>query len=163
KIKPIAACALLGCALLGAETMNVKPGKWQTTMTMESSGRPPIPQETLDKMTPQQRQMMEERMKAAMAPRTTTTTSCITKEEIEKGLALGNDDKSCTRTVISSSSSKQEVKIECNREGTKVVGTMRVESLGSETAKGTMQMQMISAGRTMNMNSTFTSKYLSPV
>jgi len=158
----ISLAALACAALLLADTLNVKPGQWEATVTVQTSGLPPIPQEVLDKMTPEQRQMMEQRMKGNQTPRTTTSKSCITKEQIEKGFDVGENDKSCTRTVISSSSSKQEIKIECNRENNKTTGTVRIEAASSESVKGSMQMSMSSGGRSMNMNSTFTSKRLGP-
>lgn len=153
------ACAVL---LLAADTLNVKPGQWEATVTSQVTGLPPIPQEVLDKLTPQQRQMMEQRMKGNQTPRTITSKSCITKEQIEKGFDVGDDDKSCTRTVVSSTSSKQEIKIECNRDNNKATGTIRIEASSPESVKGSMQMSMTGGGRSMNMNSTFTSKYLGP-
>ena len=101
-------------------------------------------------------------MKGNQTPRTITTKSCITKEQVEKGFEIGEDDKSCTRTVVSSTSSKQEIKIECNRDNNKATGTIRLETSSPESVKGSMQMTMNSAGRSLNMNSTFTSKYLGP-
>lgn len=150
-------------ALLLADTLNVKPGQWESTVTTQTTGLPPIPQEVLDKMTPQQRAMMEERMKGNQTPHSSTNKSCVTKEDIDKGFNVGNDDKSCTRTVISSTGSKQEIKIECNRDNSKQTGTIRIEAAGSESVKGSMQMTVSSGGRSMNMNATFNSKWLGPV
>jgi len=161
-ITSISLAALACAALLLADTLNVKPGQWEATVTSQMTGLPPIPQEVLDKMTPQQREMMEQRMKGNQTPRTTTSKSCITKEQIEKGFDVGEDDKACTRTVISSTSTKQEIKIECNRDNNKSTGTIRIEASSPESVKGSMQMSMTSGGRSMNMNSTFTSKYLGP-
>ncbi len=150
-------------ALLLADTFSVKPGEWEATATTQISGLPPIPQEVLEKMTPQQRQMMEQRMKGNQTPQTSTNKGCITKEQIEKGFDFGENEQGCTRTVISSSSSKQEIKIECNRDNNKTVGTIRIEAVSSESVKGSGQMSVTSGGRTMTVNTTFSSKWLSPV
>ena len=158
----IGLAALAGAMLLLADTLNVKPGEWEATVTSQVTGLPPIPPEVLDKLTPEQRQMMEQRMKGNQTPRTTTGKSCITKEQIEKGFDLSGHDQSCTRTVISSTSSKQEIKIECNQGNNKSTGTIRIEASSPESVKGSLQMAMNGGGRSMNMNSTFTAKWLSP-
>jgi hypothetical protein len=113
-------------------------------------------------MTPQQRQMMEERMKGNQTPRTTTTKSCVTKEDIEKGFNVGGSDKACTRTVVSSIGSRQEIKIECNHENNKSAGTIRIDASDPENVSGSMQMSITSGGRTMNMHTTFKSRWLGP-
>jgi hypothetical protein len=41
-------------------------------------------------------------------------------------------------------------------------GTVVVEAVGSDSVKGTMQLVTNANGRTMNMNFTFSSKYLGP-
>jgi len=147
-------------ALWAAERINVKLGQWETTSTMQMTGLPPIPQDVLDKMTPQQRQMMEGRMKGNQTPH--TSRYCVKQEDVDKGLKFGSDDKACTRTVVSSTSSKQEIKIECNREGVKSTGTIRIEATGPDSVKGSMQMATTSDGQSMNMNSTFSSRWLGP-
>ena len=163
KLTALIALGVVACAMLWAETMNVKLGEWESTSTVQLAGMPPIPQEVLDKMTPQQRQMMEERMKGNSSPHTTTSKGCLTKEDLDKGFNVGNDDKACKRTIISSTSSKQEFKIECNREnGSQQTGTVKIEASSPESAKGSMQMTMTGGGRSMTSNATFSSKWLGP-
>ena len=162
-IASISLAALACAALLLADTLNVKPGQWEATSTVQTSGLPPIPPEVLEKMTPEQRQMMEQRMKCNQTPRTTTGKSCITKEQIEKGFDVGDSDQSCTRTVVSSTSSKQEIKIECTRGNNKTTGVIRIEASSSESVKGSGQMSVTANGHTMNMNNTFSAKWLGPV
>ena len=159
----VTACtAVAGVILFSAEPLNVKLGQWETTTTMQMSGMPAIPQDALDKMTPQQRQMIEERMKS-MQGKPTTTKYCVKQEDIDKAMKFGTDDKDCTRTIVTSTSTAQEIKIECNRDSGKATGTLRIEAAGSDTVKGTVQMNMTSGGgRSMTMNSSFTSKWLGP-
>src|SRR6266568_18776 len=56
------------------QPLNVKPGLWETTATYKTSGAPPIPPETLAKLTPQQQARLEERMKANSAGSSNTNT-----------------------------------------------------------------------------------------
>ena len=156
----LTAAAIAGLMLWAAEPMNVKPGQWETTTTMQMSGMPAIPPDVLEKMTPQQRQMMEERMKG-MQGKPTTSRYCVKQEDLDKAMKFGSDNQDCTRTIVTSSSDKQEIKIECKRDSGTVAGTVRVERIGPDTVKGTMQMNMTSGGgRSMTMNSNFTSKWL---
>jgi hypothetical protein len=146
------------------QPLNVKLGLWETTTTVASSGEMPIPPDLLAKLTPEQRAKMEERMKARSAgqARTTTRKSCLTKEQLDKALAFGEDRKSCTRTVITSTSSKLGVRFECAEQGMKVEGTVQVEALSPENVEGSVHMTGAGSGHTMNTTSNFTSKWLGP-
>jgi hypothetical protein len=96
---------------------NVKTGLWEVTETHTMTGMPAmpaIPPEALANMTPEQRAQMEEHMKSmGGGPKTTTRKDCITKEELDKDMAFGENRAECTRTVISSSSTMTEMKIHC--------------------------------------------------
>lgn len=162
KLTALISLGVIAGTALWAGIFNVKPGQWESTVTTQATGMPPIPQDVLDKMTPQQRQMMEERMKGTQTPRTTTNKSCVTKEDIEKGFNLAENDKACTRTVVSSDGRRQEIKLECNRGNGKQTGTIKIDASDPENVSGSMQMTMTSGARTMNMNATFKSRWLGP-
>jgi hypothetical protein len=148
-----------------AVALDVKPGLWENTMTLERSGTPPIPPEILAKMTPEQRARMEERAKAMgqQGAKTTTRKHCVTKEDLAKAMAFGNDNKNCHRTILASSSSKLEARIECDMAGMKTNGTVHVEAISSEHVKGSVQMTVGEGAKAMKMNSTFDSKWLGAV
>ncbi len=155
------ASALLCAGICAAQTrLNVKTGEWESTLTNETSGQLPVPQEILDKMTPEQRAKMEAMMKARgmQGPRTTVTKSCVRKEDLDK--PFGNDNKSCKQTIVTSSATKQEIHMECEMGGGKQVGTLKFEAVDSSTVKGSMQMTASNGARTMNVNSTFSAKWL---
>jgi hypothetical protein len=156
-----------GSVLWAADTitpLDVKLGQWESTMTMETTGLPPIPPEVLDRLPPEQRAKMEERLKAnaSKGPKTTVHKNCLKKEDLDKALSFGNQEKACTRTIVTSNRSKQEIHMECAVGGGKQTGTIRVEAINSENVKGSTEMTMTGAGRTMNMNSSFTAKWLGP-
>jgi len=142
---------------------DVKLGLWETTITSQMSGLPPIPPDALARMTPEQRARMEAAIKARSGqPNTTTSRSCVTKEKLEKGGTFGQEPKNCTHSVLESSRSKAEVKFACEEEAMKMTGTVRYEALDSEHVKGSTDMAMSGNGRTMNASSTFTSKWVGP-
>lgn len=96
-----------------AESLNVKSGAWEMTVTTVSSGMKLSP-EMAAKMTPVQRAQMEQMMKAREGkPHTTTLQSCLTKEDVShdriiKEMEDEDDDGEvrCTVKVISKTSSK---------------------------------------------------------
>jgi len=158
------ALALVCTVACNAQTtpLNVKTGEWESTIASDTSGQLPIPQDMLDKMTPEQRAKMEAMMKARgmQGPRTTVTKHCVKKEDLDK--PFGNENKSCKPTIVTSSATKQEIHMECEMGGGKQVGTLKFEAVDSSTVKGSMQMTASNGGRTMNVNSTFSAKWLGP-
>jgi len=158
----------LVCALTWAaddlKPLDVKLGLWETTSTSQTSGMPPvnIPPDALARMTPDQRAKVEAMMKGQGSPRTTTAKSCMTAEKMKRS-EMFYEQKQCTKTVVTSTGSKLELRMHCTMEGgTKADGTVRVERISSESTKGSVQMVSTSGDHTMNMNSTFTSKWLGP-
>ncbi len=96
-----------------AESLNVKPGAWEMTVTTVASGMKLSP-EMAANMTPAQRAQMEQMMKAREGkPHTMTVPSCLTKEDVSqdriiKEMEDEDDDAevNCKVKVISKSSSK---------------------------------------------------------
>lgn len=157
------------CGFLGAtdkiQPLDIKLGLWEATNNSQVTGTPPsIPPEVLAKMTPEQRAKFEEAMKAraSQGPTTRTFKSCITKEKINDQRVFDEDRKSCTRTVVTSTSSKLDMHMECMDTGTKRSGTVRIEAINSENVKGSVQFVSSSNDRTTNINANFTAKWISP-
>ena len=150
------------CAADAVPALDVRPGMWESTMTVQTSGVPPIPPEILAKMTPEQKAMLEARMKTATSqvPKTTVTKHCFTKEDLNKALNFG-DQGSCERTIVNASSSKQEIRIECGNAGMKSKGTIRIEAIDPEHVKVSTQITSGEGSRTMTINASGTSKWLS--
>lgn len=145
------------------QPLNVKLGTWETISTMTSSGAPPIPQEMLDKMTPEQRTRFEAAMgkMASGTPRTRTSKNCLTKEKLEKDPF--NERKSCKETVLTSTSSKMEIQEDCTEENANIVSKVRIEAADSENVKGWVEATVTGSGKTMHVNGTFTSKWVGAV
>jgi hypothetical protein len=152
------ACSSLWAADFHA--LDVKTGQWETTVTGQITGAPAIPAEVLTQLTPEQRAKMESAM-GGRGAKPMVTTSCKTKEKLNQAWTTGQNQKSCTTTVTGSSSSKQEVHLECSQDGAKSSGTIKVEAVDSEHIRGSFQMTAASDGNhVMGMNYTFTSKWL---
>lgn len=156
--------ALLFCCTLWAadfRPLDVKTGQWEYTLTGQMTGLPPIPEEVLKRLTPEQRAKME--AVRGGSPKTTVSKNCVTKDKLDQAFNMGDEAmKSCTRTLITSSGSRQEVHINCNRDGVKTTGVVKVEAVNPENVKGTMQMTMVNPDHTMNMNYSFAAKWTGP-
>lgn len=93
-------------------------------------------------------------------PTTNTSKSCIRKEDLARLIPNSNKDQSCKVTLVSSSRSKQELKMDCESNGNKQTGTVVVEALSSESTKFNLQVAANQDGHAMNMTVNGTSKWL---
>ena len=165
-IKSLLAFLILASSLLWAadklQTLDVKLGLWETTSTSNLSGAPPIPPDALAKMSPEQREKFEQMIKGRMgAPQTHTHKYCLTKEKLEKDLSFGEDRGKCTHDILSSSSSGAEVKFHCVEEDMSTDGTAKFHAANSENVKGTIHATSTGSGKSMTMDISVTSRYLS--
>jgi hypothetical protein len=175
-MKPLA-IGLLACGAAWAADptpLNVKTGEWEYTVTMQMAGMPKqsaqqmpqIPPETLAKIPPDQRAKIEAMMKqsadmAAGKHTITTNKNCVKKEDLTRLNPLGNEDKSCKMTVLNSSSSKLEAKIDCDSPGNKTTTTFTIQALASDSSKFSLASNGTSNGQPINMTMNGTGKWLS--
>ena len=147
-----------------AKSLNVKIGLWEVTTTVTTSEEMPIPAGLLEKLTPGQRARVEERMKARKSEpgKTTIKKQCLTRKYLEYGIPFGRDRKSCTRTVLTSTSSKVDMHVECLGKGVKSSGIFQIEALSSENVKGSMRLSTTGGDNATNSTSTFTAKWIGP-
>jgi hypothetical protein len=160
--KAVAIAILTAGAALAQDripALNAKTGLWEVTSVSVRSGAPPIPADALARMTPEQRAMIEAKMKAM--PQTTTKQSCFTAEDVAKGFGLNHVDKSCKQTIVSANGSKLEVKWICDGPNNKGTGSIRIEAPDPTQVNGLVEFTMASEGRVMNMKVTTTAKWLS--
>jgi len=155
------AASTTGLAADKVQPFNVKTGQWETTGTNTVSGAMPIPDALLAKLSPEQRARMEERMKANSGGKTMpyTSRSCVTKEDLEKVPKFGMDKQSCTTTVLTSTGTKAEIRADCEMQGMKASWTMQFEALSTESVKGSGHTIATGNGHSMNVTSSFTSKW----
>ncbi len=155
--------------------MDVKTGEWEYTVSTQMTGMPQsaqqmqmpsIPPEQLAKMPPDQRAKLEAALQRAGAmasgkPMTTTSKNCIRKEDLAKMTPKGPKDQACKVTVVSSSRTKQELKMDCDSDGSKQTGSVVVEALSPESTKFNLQVVSNNQdGHAMNMNVNGTAKWL---
>ncbi|HEY5102749.1 MAG TPA: DUF3617 domain-containing protein [Steroidobacteraceae bacterium] len=158
----LAICSLRLAATNAADVaLNVKTGLWQSTITVQTSGQLPIPEADLAKMSPEQRQHIEAAMKAAVASAAQphTVASCVTAEQLRKGLLFKTEDASCKRTIVSSSSSASEMHEECTGALART-STIHFHAISPKEIDGQMHMTVTRDDRTMTSKGTIHSKWL---
>lgn len=160
----ILALAAVGSSIISAQSLNVRPGQWETTVNGATPGgaAAALPPGVLDRLPPDQRAKIEAQMKAAGQARTNTSTGCVTKEDVAKGFQPANVPQSCKYEVTLSTASQLKMTMTCETDKTKGTGTIQVDAVDSENVKGSMQSAMSVNGQTMNTNMTFTSKWVGP-
>jgi hypothetical protein len=146
------------------QPLDVKTGLWEVTTTISTSGQMPIPADLLEKLTPEQRARFEERMnaKSLQPAKPIVSRNCLTQEQLDKGDSFTENRKSCTHTIVSSTRSKAEVRLQCEEKDMKFDVKLQFEAIDSENVRGQTQSIATGGDHSMNANSTFTAKWISP-
>jgi Protein of unknown function (DUF3617) len=145
-----------------AETPDLKLGLWETTTTSDRQGMPmPDPSQ----MPPEMRARMETYLKThpQNAQNTHVMRSCLTKEKLDKELFNpGNGPQGgCTRTVLKSTKTTQDVQVSCPNG---VHGEGHYQILSPMAGKGTFTMSGAGGpdGKTpFHMSTQMTTKWIS--
>ena len=168
KAKVLLGFVLLAAPLLCAQQkitpLNVKLGLWDSTWTSSSKGQLPLPQEMLDRMTPEQRAKFEAAVQAQAAKGAIPQSSkyCLTREKLNEHVFRDNDPD-CTQTVVTSTSSKLDVKLHCTKGKGISDGSFQIEALDSGSVKGKLHMTITGdGGRSMDIDGNFSGKWLGP-
>jgi Protein of unknown function (DUF3617) len=144
--------------VLAADALAVKPGLWETTTVMTTSGMT-MPAEATANMTPAQRAQMEAMMKqmGAQAPKTITDRSCVTADDLKGAFKAmhENQDPSCKFDVVKSTAKHQDLEMNCSK--AQSTGHMTLDAIDNGNVRGEMNMKSAQ----MSMNIKFTSRWLS--
>lgn len=149
------------------QPLDLRAGLWQTTLTVETSGTPPLTPEVLAKLAPAQRAAIEAKAKARAGegPTTTVKRNCLDEKDVNKPLTfvLGSDPHGCKQTISSSSATRREIRVECRKKPVQGGGTIQMEAITRESLKVTSQWSTTDGTRTMKMSSTAIAKWLGPI
>ena len=143
--------------------LDVKAGLWETTITPQAKGMPPLPAQVMATLTPEQRAQAEASAKArgANGQQIRVTKSCRTSDDLKKPFALNEDAHAeCKRTVVSSSATMEEVRFECSKGTVRSTGNIHVEAVSPESIKGSSQATSGDGMRTLDFKVSFTGRWL---
>lgn len=137
----LAFCAI---PVLAATTvqLNVKPGLWETTSTTHLEGSM-IPESTLEKLPPEQRQRMEAAIAEAQKPH--TAQKCLSRDSLMKDFA-NSSSKDCKWEFVTNTPSTLEYRGACNRpdsngsESSQIM--VHLKAINPELVKGRMQFSV---------------------
>ena len=116
--RPLSLCTVAALALLAAgaqaQSLKVKTGAWESTITSTTTGLT-MPPELLAKLTPEQRAKMEQAMGARSGqPHTSSHSYCVTQKDLDEDqyLERGANER-CTRKVLSKTGTRVELEQSC--------------------------------------------------
>jgi hypothetical protein len=159
-------------AVAVADNLNIKPGLWETTSSSQSQGTPaisPEQQAQMEKMrasmSPEMRARIEAAQKKANSGAPHVHKSCVTKEDLNKPMNFGEgkDDGKCTKTVLKSTSSVQEIRVDCTGgDRYNSTGMIRIAATNSENWSGTLETTLtpVGKGAPMTVKTNVTGKWL---
>jgi hypothetical protein len=165
RLLAIGASLTLGAAVstvAAGATLDVRTGLWEVTSTGETTGMPPIPPEALARMPPQQRAQVQASIAAAMgqSSKPDVTRSCITEKTLQRGMDFNERERAnCKRTLLSSSSSQIDVRMECTG-SEKTNGTFHIEAIDRQAIRGNLNLVVTNGANTMTIRRTMQGKWL---
>jgi len=162
---PLALCAVAACSAdEPVAPLDLKPGLWETTLTVRTTGMPPMPPEVASKLTPEQRSMIDAKAKAraAAGPKTTVTKKCFAENDLSEAwlLTFGSDRQGCKQTTARPSRQIREIRLECGQSAVHSNGMIRVEEKSPEVFKVTSQWFTTDGSRKLTIASTADGKWL---
>jgi hypothetical protein len=149
--------------LAAGASLDVNTGLWEVSSTGETSGTPPIPPEALARLPPEQRAQIQASIASAMAQSNKPTLArlCITEKTLQRGMDFNQrESANCKRSVIDSSSTKMNIRLECTGDQT-MNGTFHIEALNRQTIRGNLHMVVSNGGNAMTVNRDIQGRWLS--
>jgi len=143
--------------------LNVKPGLWEIASQNQISGAPPIPEERLARLTPDQRARIEAAMQSSMAEavKPQLAKHCLTPEKIARGLDVDHHDAShCERKILTNSGSEMQLTEQCTEDNGSTVIDEHFQLSGSESVSGSVHVVKTTGDKSMTINSTVHGKWL---
>jgi uncharacterized protein DUF3617 len=171
RLIPLVAMLTLSTALTAVDkvqSLKVKVGLWEVTTTVMANTEMPIPAGLLEKLTPEQRARVQERMTSRSPdapPRVTTRRYCLTEQQLKKGPTFDQDGKSCRQRSLTSSDRKVDmhvvdIQMECFDHDIKRDETLRIEALSSESVKGFLRFSATDTDHDPNSIATFIARWI---
>jgi Protein of unknown function (DUF3617) len=144
--------------------LNIKLGLWEIATQANISGAPPIPEDALAKMSPEQRARMQAAIQASMADvaKPKLAKHCVTQEKVAQGFNLDrqHDSTACQKKLITNSSSELKLTETCAEDNGSTSIDEHVQLNNSDQVTGTVHFVKNSGGKTMTVDSTIKGQWL---
>lgn len=161
RMRSLLAAAVFACPALAAhaEGVDLKPGLWERTVTMQIRGAttPDLPE--LDSLPPEQRAQLEQAL-VAMSGKPTVERECVTPDMLKRweDFSQGEGDPSCTRTVQQQTPKRVVMSLTCD--GGKMTGTMDFAAPSPERLTGSVSMRSTREDTPRSMDMKLDSRWL---
>jgi hypothetical protein len=167
RLIPLVALLTLSTATAAVDkvqSLKVKLGLWEVTTTVLANQDLPLPAGLLEKLTPEQRARVEERIKARSSdgPKITKRSYCLTEEQLNEGPTFGQKLKSCKRTALASSDKTVHIHLACFDNGMERDEIVQVEALASDRIKGFVNFSLAGADASPNSPASFSAIWIGP-
>ncbi len=153
-------------AAASAEAFDVKTGLWESTLTIESRGAPPV---DLSKLSPERRARIEAALKKqeAQGPRKHTIVDkhCVTSAELSErpfdkvGSKLEEQGETCKTTVVTSTRKHWHGRISCVGQAA-IVGDLNFEAISREQVRGIVTSHAANDARALSTQATISARWL---
>jgi len=147
--------------------LNVKLGLWETQVNPQISGdlATSIPDEQLQKMTPEQRAKMQQAMQAMQATMAQPHVGkdCMTAEKLAKGFNFGTEESpQCKTTIVTNSGSEFESHQDCTENGATRSTSIHIIAKSTDHISGVIHSDSTKGAKGMVFNATMEGKWLGP-
>jgi len=123
------------------ETLDVKPGLWEVTWVVEQSG---FAEEQLARMTPAQRQRIEDALRLRATTNKNVDRACITEQRARA--LFGEHNPGCRTTVQQQTANALEYRLECLDTGGARTSEVRMSAAEPDHVTGTMETRSVGPG-----------------
>ena len=144
--------------------LNIKLGLWEIATQANISGAPPIPEDSLAKMSPEQRARMQAAIQASMAdvakPR--LAKHCVTQEKVAQGFNLDrqHDSATCQKKLLTNTATELQLTETCPEDNGSTSIDEHIQVSGSDQVAGTVHFVKTSGGKSMTVDSTIKGQWL---
>jgi hypothetical protein len=154
------AISLTVIAWAQAPALKINLGAWEITMAIDMAGQ--MPGVDPSKVTPDQQAALDAMMRARGNQPPRTRKSCVTKENLQKGTFLDNDDADmkCTRTFTTNTSTTIDQTITCTGDAASRTSHLRIDAPSPTNFIAKATNTSTRNNRTMTVNATMTGKWL---
>lgn len=144
--------------------LNIKLGLWEIATQANISGAPPISDDMMAKMSPEQRARMQAAIQASMADvaKPKLAKHCVTPEKVAQGFSLDRqrDNAACQKKIITNTASELQLSETCPEENGSTTIDEHIQLSGSDQVAGTVHYAKNNGGKSMTVDSTIKGQWL---
>lgn len=148
-----------------AASLDVKPGLWEMTIHTETHGQLPVPPEVVQKLSPERRAAMEEKMKAYNSqPHAHVYKDCITQQKLDKdenAFLSGEPDMKCESKFSKHTRTSVAGTRHCTKGGMQQTEDLLFEAQDREHVTGKVNVSVRNGTNTMTSKGNLSGHWIS--